>query len=101
MNDELDPKLLSLFADSHQPLDDAGFSLKTLAAVEYQLRLHTRHRIAAIAAAIAVAIAATPWLVDFSVVLFGGFAASPWAWLAPMPIGLLLAYRSNGLRWPR
>jgi hypothetical protein len=68
-------------------------------------RLRTRYRIAAIAVAIAVAIAiaiaATPWLVDFSVVLFGGFAASPWAWLAPMPIGLLLAYRSSGLRWPR
>jgi hypothetical protein len=100
MNDELDPKLLSLFANSHQPLDEAEFLLKTLGAVEHQLRLRTRYRIAAIAVAIAAAIAATPWLVDLTVVLFGGFAASPWAWLAPMPVGLLLAYRS-GLRWPR
>jgi hypothetical protein len=72
---------LSLFANSHQPLNDAEFLLKTLAAVEHQLRLRTRYRIAA-----------TPWLVHFSVALFGG--------LAPMPIGLLLAHR-NGLRWPR
>jgi hypothetical protein len=100
MNDELDAQLLSLFANSHQPLDDAEFLLKTLAAVEHQLRVRTRYRIAAIGIAIAVAIAATPWLVDLSVALFGGLAASPWAWLAPMPIGLLLAYR-NGLRWPR
>jgi hypothetical protein len=100
MNEELDPKLLSLFANSHQPLDDTEFLLNTLAAVEHRLRLRTRFRIAAIAVAIAVAIAATPWLLDFTAGLLGGLATSPWAWLAPMPIGLLLAYRS-GLRWPR
>jgi hypothetical protein len=107
MNEELDPKLLSLFAASREPLSDAVFLAATLSAIEHRLRLRVRYRVAAVIAAIAIAVLLMPWLLAHTSLLFGRIfqvarhtielATTPWAWLVSVPIGLLLVYR-NGLR---
>jgi hypothetical protein len=105
MNEVLDPQLLSLFAATREPLDDAEFLSTTLSAIERQLRLRTRYRLAAVAIAIVLGVLLTPWLLDstgaFVTKLFEAargpleLAASPWAWVFSMPIGVLLLYRSG------
>jgi hypothetical protein len=105
MNEELDPQLLSLFAETREPLEDAQFLATTLAAIERQLRWRTRVRLAAVAIAVVLAVLLTPWLLNSTGALFQQIfeaargpielASSPWAWLFSMPIGALLLYRSG------
>ena len=105
MNEELDPQLLALFAETREPLDDVEFLTATLAAIERQLRLRTRYRLAAVAGAIVLAMLLTPWLLNSTGAFFYQvleaarwpmqLAATPWAWVISMPIGVLLLYRSG------
>jgi hypothetical protein len=105
MNEELDPQLLSLFAETRAPLDNAEFLTTTLSAIERQLRLRTRYRLAALTIAVALAVLLTPWLLDSTGAFFNKIfeaargpiqlAGSPWAWVFSVPIGVLLLYRSG------
>jgi hypothetical protein len=108
MTEELDPQLLTQFATSRQPLSDAEFLAATLAKIERQLRLRVLYRGAAVIAAVIAAVLLLPWLLEhtaqvFSTALDGarrpvGFATSPWAWVASVPIGLFVLFRSVGSR---
>ena len=100
MNDELDPLLLALFANSREHVEEAQFLQATLATLERRLRRRALLRVAAIIAALAIAAAFMPWVLDQTADLFGKLPNRPWIWLASMPLGLLLVYR-NGLRWLR
>lgn len=105
MNEELDPQLLGLFAETREPLDDAQFLTTTLAAIERQLQLRTRYRLIAVAIAVVLAMLITPWLLNSTSAFFHevleaargpmALAASPWAWVISMPVGLLLLYRTG------
>jgi hypothetical protein len=105
MNEELDPQLLSLFAETREPLGDAEFLTTTLAAIERQLRLRTRYRLAVLTIAVLLAVLLTPWVLDSTGAVVNKvlqaargpveLAASPWAWVFSMPIGVLLLYRSG------
>jgi hypothetical protein len=108
MTEELDPQLLALFATSRNSLGDAEFLTATLTKIERQLRLRVLYRGAAAIAAIIAAALLLPGLLEhtaqaFSTALDGAgrpldIATSPWAWVASVPIGLLLLFRSVGSR---
>jgi hypothetical protein len=105
---ELDPQLLALFASSRDSLSDADFLTATLTKIEQQLRLRALYRGVAVIAAIVASALLLPWLLEHTAHLFStalaaaqrpvDLAASPWAWVASVPIGLLLIFRSVGSR---
>jgi hypothetical protein len=108
MTEELDPQLLALFATSRDSVGDAEFLAATLTKIQRQLRLQVLYRGAAVIAALIAAAVLLPGLLErtsqvFSTALEGAahpvdFATSPWAWVATVPIGLFLLFRSVGSR---
>jgi hypothetical protein len=108
MTEELDPQLLALFATSRESSGDAQFLAATLAKIERELRRRVLYRAAALIAAIFAAIWLAPWLLEHTAQMFGAalegarprveFASSPWAWVASVPIGLFVIFRSVGSR---
>jgi hypothetical protein len=99
MNEEVDPKLLTLFAAANEPLDGTQFLASTLDLLERRLRRRALYRAVAASAVIIAAAAATPWLLDHTAWIFTRlFSNTTWIWIAPMPIALLLILRYVRLR---
>jgi hypothetical protein len=108
MTEELDPQLLALFATSRDSLSDAEFLAATLTKIERQLRLRVLYRGAAVIAVLIAAALLLPGLLEHTAQVFSsaldgagrpvGFTTGPWAWVATVPIGLFLLFRSVGSR---
>jgi hypothetical protein len=108
MSDELDPKLLALFADAHQPLPSAEFIAAFLARAERAQRMRTMGRIAMAIAAVLAGAWLMPSVLDHTALAvraigehsapYAPLLISPWGWAVSMLIGLVVVFRAGGLR---
>ena len=108
MSDELDPKLLALFAEAHEPLHDAQFVAAFLTKLERARRIRTAGRIAMTVAAVFAAAWIMPAVLDHTAVLmeaigeqstsYAPMATSPWGWVASSLIGLAIIFRTGVMR---
>jgi hypothetical protein len=108
MSDELDPKLLALFAEAHEPLHDASFVAAFLKRMERARRVRTAGRIAMTVIAVFTAVWLMPSVLDQTASIaqaigdrsssYGPLIISPWGWGISMFIGLAVLLRTGALR---
>jgi len=108
MSDELDPKLLALFAEAREPLLDAAFVAAFLARMERARRIRTAGRIAMTVIAVLAAAWIMPSVLDRTASIaraigegsgsHGDLIVSPWGWAVSMLIGLAVLLRTGALR---
>jgi hypothetical protein len=108
MSEELDPKLLALFADTHEPHHSAEFAAAFLTRMERARRKRTTSRIAMTVIAIFAGAWVMPSVLDQSAVVvraigehsmsYTPLLISPWGWAVSMLIGLAVIIRTGGLR---
>jgi len=108
MSDELDPKLLAIFADAHEPPASAEFIEAFLARVERARRMRTMGRIAIAIVAVFAGAWIMPSVLDQTALAvraicehtapYAPLLISPWGWAVSMLIGLAVVFRTGGLR---
>src|ERR1700722_402843 len=108
MSDEIDPKLLALFAQAHEPLASAEFVEALLAGMERARRERTLIQIAITVAAVFAGAWILPSVLDHTAVAvraigehstsYAPLVISPWGWAVSMLIGLAVVIRTGGLR---
>jgi hypothetical protein len=108
MSDELDPKLLALFAESHEPLHEAEFMRAFLAKLERARRTRLMWRIGMVVAVVLAAVWIMPAVLDetASVVrtigeestIYAPLLVSPWGWVVSTLIGLVIIFRTGAMR---
>jgi hypothetical protein len=108
MSDDLDPKLLALFAESREPLHDTVFMSAFLLKLERAHRLRLMSRIGMIVAAVFAAAwimpsvlhatAAVARVVGEGSTVHAPLLLSPWGWLVSTLIGLAVIFRTGAMR---
>ena len=102
MNNEFDPKLAQLFANSREPLTNEQFVQGVSIQIASAQRMSNLKTVACWLVLVLALVAATPWIVEGSAMLArsfnlalpycGALMTSPVGWVLSMTVGLL-AYR--------
>jgi hypothetical protein len=108
MSDELDPRLLALFAEKHEPLPSTEFVEAFLEKMDRARRIRTFSRIAMTVVAVLAGAWVMPSVLNQSAVVvraigehstsYAPLVISPWGWAVSMLIGLAVIIRTGGLR---
>jgi hypothetical protein len=108
MSDELDPQLLALFAEKHEPLPSTEFVEAFLEKMERARRIRTFSRIAMTVVAVLAGAWVMPSVLNHTAVVvraigehstsYAPLVISPWGWAVSMLIGFAVIIRTGGLR---
>jgi hypothetical protein len=108
MSDDLDPQLLTLFAEQHEPLPGTEFVEAFFARMERARRMRTMGRIALTVVAVFAGAWVMPSVLDHTALVvrsigehsadYAPLLVSPWGWAVSTLIGLAVVLRTGGLR---